>query len=126
MFLAGYIEDVPAMLHASDCFVLPSFREGLPVVVMEAMSAGLPLLTSRAGGIKDYSVNGVNGYSVSDADDVHAFANAIRRLKKSKQNLYNMSKRNETAAFNFRIAKVNYIMKNLYGDCFCRISKGTK
>ncbi len=124
--MMGYQPDVRPFLACADIFAFPSHREGLGMAALEAMSAGLPLLTSRAGGIKDYSVNGVNGYSVSDADDVHAFANAIRWLKKSKQNLYNMSKRNETAAFNFRIAKVNYIMKNLYGDCFCRISKGTK
>ena len=52
------------MLHASDCFVLPSFREGLPVVVMEAMSAGLPIIAGRIRGVTDLVKDMEGGYLV--------------------------------------------------------------
>jgi Glycosyltransferase len=79
VFLAGYIEDVPAMLHASDCFVLPSFREGLPVVVMEAMSAGLPIIAGRIRGVTDLVKDMEGGYLVKSFEPVD-FAVKARKL----------------------------------------------
>ena len=51
--MAGYVYNVSEMLHATDCFVLPSYREGLPVVVMEAMVAGIPVIASQIRGVVD-------------------------------------------------------------------------
>lgn len=45
--------DVPRLLKASDCFVLPSFREGLPGVVLEAAVAGLPIVATDLPGVRE-------------------------------------------------------------------------
>ncbi len=53
IILAGFRRDMFEILKASDIFVLPSFREGLPGALMEAMAAGLPCMASRIRGNVD-------------------------------------------------------------------------
>lgn len=75
----GYRRDIAALLHASDVFVFPSFREGLPVSVMEAMAAGVPIVASRIRGNVDLIEDGVNGF-LCEAQDAEGFAERIRQL----------------------------------------------
>lgn len=49
----GYVKDTPRLLAAMDIFMLPSHWEGLPASVLEAMHAGLPIITTRVGGIPE-------------------------------------------------------------------------
>jgi len=49
----GVRDDVPDLLNASDCFVLPSLREGLPGVVLEAIAAGLPVVATDLPGVRE-------------------------------------------------------------------------
>jgi colanic acid/amylovoran biosynthesis glycosyltransferase len=51
-------------LHNSDIFVLPSFSEGLPVALMEALAAGVPVITTPIAGISELVEHGINGYLV--------------------------------------------------------------
>ena len=51
--LLGYRSDVPELCYAADLFCFPSFREGLPVSLMEAMGSGLPCVASRIRGNTD-------------------------------------------------------------------------
>lgn len=51
VYLLGPRDDVPRLLGASDLFVLPSDFEGLPVAMLEAMSAGLPVVATQVGDI---------------------------------------------------------------------------
>lgn len=50
---AGYCEKIPDVLLQADCFAFPSKREGLPVAMMEAMRAGLPVLALDIRGNHD-------------------------------------------------------------------------
>ena len=46
----GFRNDIPRMLQGADCFVFPSKREGLGIAALEAMAAGLPMITSDCRG----------------------------------------------------------------------------
>ena len=60
--LLGYRTDIIELLKISDCFIFPSLREGLPVALMEAMAAGLPVVCSKIRGNTDLIEDGVTGY----------------------------------------------------------------
>jgi glycosyltransferase involved in cell wall biosynthesis len=77
--LAGERRDVPALLAASDVFVLSSASEGLPVSVLEAMAAELPVVASAVGGMHELVVNGETGLLVPPGD-VDELAAALGRL----------------------------------------------
>ena len=59
--LLGYRDDVAAMLAAADIFVLPSYFEGLPMSVIEAMLVGLPVVATDIGGPREQVVPDVTG-----------------------------------------------------------------
>lgn len=61
----GHRPDVQKLLSGLDVFVLPSLREGLPMALLEAMSAGLPVVTSHVGAIPQVIEDGCNGYMIS-------------------------------------------------------------
>jgi glycosyltransferase involved in cell wall biosynthesis len=65
--------------HAADVFVLPSFTEGLPNAVLEAMSAGLPVVATPAAAPDGLVTDGVDGLIVP-AEDAEALSAAIARL----------------------------------------------
>ncbi len=75
----GYRRDVPALLYQADVFVLPSQREGLGMAAIEAMSCGLPLVSSDRHGINDYSIEGVTGFKYAPLD-ASGFASGIDKL----------------------------------------------
>ncbi len=56
------------LLRDADIFVLPSYNEGLPVSLLEAMSWGIPVISTTVGGIPDLVEDHVNGYLISPGD----------------------------------------------------------
>ncbi len=75
----GYRDDVAAVMAAADIFTLPSYFEGLPVSVMEAMLCGLPVVASDIPGPRQQVVEGVTGLLVP-AHAVAPLAAALARL----------------------------------------------
>lgn len=72
-------ETVRRILDACSAFVLPSFAEGLPVVIMEAMARGRPVLSTYVAGIPELVQPGENGWLVP-AGSADALANAVREV----------------------------------------------
>lgn len=75
----GYREDVDRVLAASDVFVLPSFREGTPRVISEAMASGLPVVATDIAGVPEQVEDGENGFLVRPGDAA-ALADRLDRL----------------------------------------------
>jgi len=67
-WLPGEREDVPQILRALDCFVLPSLAEGVSNTLLEAMATGLPVIATRVGGNAELVTDGVSGRLVAPAD----------------------------------------------------------
>ena len=75
----GYLKDVRPALAAADLFLLSSISEGLPMVLLEAMGAGLPVISTSVGGIPEVLQDGRAGVLVPPRDP-HALATALGRL----------------------------------------------
>ena len=78
-FTAGWVRDMPALYAATDIVVLPTFREGLSQVALEAGAMGVPIVSTRIPGLVNSVQDGVTGLLVS-AGEVAPFADAVRRL----------------------------------------------
>lgn len=77
--LAGVRPDARAIMGAADVIVLPSRWEGLPLVALEAMASGVPLVATAATGIRELVEDGRTGALV-DVDDADAMARAVREV----------------------------------------------
>ncbi|HED03563.1 MAG TPA: glycosyltransferase family 1 protein [Candidatus Fraserbacteria bacterium] len=77
--LLGYQSDLAPLMASVDCFVLPSYREGTPRTISEAMAAGLPVIATRIDGIPEQVEEGVNGLLI-EPRQTEPLAEAIRRL----------------------------------------------
>jgi glycosyltransferase involved in cell wall biosynthesis len=78
-FFLGYQEDVSGWYQAFDTLILPSANEGTPVVVIEALASGCPVVATSVGGVPDVVREGVDGFLVR-AGDVDALAERLAQL----------------------------------------------
>lgn len=78
----GLRDDVADLLAAGDGAVLASRAEGLPNALMEAMAAGLPVVSTRVGGVAELITDGVHGWLVPP-DDTDALARRMSQLASS-------------------------------------------
>ena len=76
VFCLGNIPNAGIYNKEIDLFMLASDYEGLPMVILEAMSFGKPVVASQVGGISEVIENGVNGYTVDNT--AKAFADKIQ------------------------------------------------
>jgi glycosyltransferase involved in cell wall biosynthesis len=74
----------------ADILMMPSRWEGLPLVALEAMRAGLPVFSSRAGGLRDTVVDGDTGRLI-DTENPDAFALAVRQTTRQQLRLFGMA-----------------------------------
>lgn len=87
----GQLEDVGSLLAAADAVLLPSRWEGLPLVLLEAMARGRPIVASRVGGMADALEDGVSGTLVPPGDPV-ALAAALESLHKRADKAWRMAR----------------------------------
>lgn len=83
--LLSFRQDVPAILAASDIFVLPSLWEGLPIGLLEAMSMGKAVIASNVDGTSEIIEHKRNGWLVETNDLVNNTAEALLNLSKDPE-----------------------------------------
>src|SRR5690625_1419118 len=77
--LLGFCKNIDQLLQISDLSVASSFREGLPVNVMEAMACGLPIVAVSNRGHKELVYDNENGYIIDSWNEIK-FANKVKKL----------------------------------------------
>lgn len=76
--LREFSTDIASYYQSADALILPSLREGLPNVVLEAMACGLPCVAARASGSRELIVEGETGYTYAHGN-VEEMGEAVRR-----------------------------------------------
>ena len=109
--LIGFRNDIAELYKISDIFVHPSFREGLPVALMEAMASGLPCVVSRIRGNVDLIRNKKMLCNPNSIDD---FARAIYELESSKFERKETGKQNRVNIHCCSVEKVVALITSIY------------
>ena len=118
----GQLEDVRPAIGQASIYVLPSYREGTPRTVLEAMAMGRPIITTDAPGCRETVVEGQNGYLVP-VGDAGALAIAMIKLADSKELRQHMGVESRQIAIEkYAVEKVNAQLINKllcdsYRDC---------
>lgn len=115
VIFAGYRKDIGDLLHMADCFVFPSNQEGLPVALMEAMAAGLPIICSDIRGNNDLITDGVEG-RLLEIYDVEGYAKAIEEVKRDLALADKYRKNARIKIEKFGIENIRCLMKDIYGE----------
>lgn len=110
----GYRRDIPLVLGMADVFCLPSFREGLPLSVMEAMAAGKPVVCSGIRGSVDLVDPGEGGIVIDQADDVVGFARAFDLLAADGDLRQAMGQHNRDRIRGFSTDAVTEVLADVY------------
>jgi D-inositol-3-phosphate glycosyltransferase len=80
----GSQRDVLALYHRSDAVLMPSLSEGLPMVALEAMACGLPLIASAVGGVPELVVDGDTGILLTSRDPA-VWARTLQELAQDRE-----------------------------------------
>lgn len=111
----GATTDVRPHIAAAHVFVLPSYHEGMPRSVLEAMAMGRPILTTDVPGCRDTVVPGVNGWLVPKADAA-ALAERIEWFIANRQRWAGMGEASRRMALErFDVEAVNADMRRIMG-----------
>lgn len=121
---AGYREDILQILQAADLFLFPSYQEGLPMALLEAMACGLPVICSDIRGSRDLmgDIQSQNqamqicsgGIMVKKADDVSAWSEAIRHLLNNTGDFKKLGQENRKRSDLFGSEPVMEKMSEIY------------
>jgi glycosyltransferase involved in cell wall biosynthesis len=115
VLLPGFVENMPDLMRAADVFVLPSVevagapREGLPMVIAEALATGCPVVTTDVSGNKEIVTDGLNGRIVAQ-QDAEALADGVIRVlaDPDRNRLGEAARRTAEENFSIQIATSRY------------------
>lgn len=120
--IASYVEFVgwidgdkkEEILINSQMFILPSYNEGLPVAILEAISYGLPVISTNVGSINEAVIDGFNGYLV-EPGDIFKINEVFREISKSEI-LWDLFKENSISLARRKFDEKQYFegFKELY------------
>lgn len=111
----GFRTDINELLKMSDTFLFPSYQEGLPVALMEAMAAGLACIASDIRGNVDLMCNS-EIESLLEVNQLQQWENKIRKIRKNEKERLQMGQNNIKQILAFDSEKVEKSMKNIYQE----------
>src|SRR3989344_4317939 len=106
-------QEIAKMYQSADVFVLPSYREGLPLTIFEAMASGLLIVASPVNGVPFEMKHNENGLFVNYGN-LQGLKNAVLTLLKDKKLVSKMKKNNLEKAKNYRWEIIYKKYLNLY------------
>jgi glycosyltransferase involved in cell wall biosynthesis len=112
--LLGYRDDVADLLDAADVWVMPSFSEGLPLALLEAMRAGKAIVASRVGGIPEVVADRSTGLLVGSGDAA-ALAEALHELIVDAQLRSALGRNARAGSTRFSVEEMTSVYRRLYG-----------
>ena len=103
VFLKGWLNDTDyiKILEESDIFVLPSYAEGFPLSLIEALAFGLPCIVTDVGGITDSVINNKNGFIIRTNNSEDLYLAMLKYLK-------NVDLLNKHSIESLKIANLNH------------------
>ena len=111
----GYTKEVAVWCGISDVLVMPSFQEGLPLSMIEAVATGLPVVASNVRGHQDVIEDGMNGF-LCDLNRPEDFIRCITLLYKNPALRQEMGRRNVGVAKRFSLGEILPRMEKIYRE----------
>lgn len=103
----GYVSNVSSVLSKHEVCILPSYREGTPRSVLEAMAIGMPVITTNAPGCRETVIDGLNGFLIP-VRDVESLSIAVLKFIEDPALVNEMGKESlEIAQVKYDVHKVN-------------------
>lgn len=121
----GFRKDVPKLLRISNLAVSSSHQEGLPVNIMEAMYAGLPVVCTACRGQVDLITDEINGYLVKQ-NEKENFAKAIEKIYKDEKIAKKFGENNKESVKKYLLQDVMKEMESVYLDEINEVKKSGK
>jgi len=114
----GFVEDVRDVIAGCDFIILPSYREGLSMALLEAMSMGRPILASDIPGCRELVIDGENGYTFR-ARSVEALIKVIRKaILLERDEIKRMGQKSRTMIEDhFSSAIIIKTMEHIFDEC---------
>jgi len=89
--VTGFIEDTMPYYYGSDLLICSSFVEGLPISILEAMSVGLPIISTNVGGVNEQIDHGINGFLIETNNPLD-LSNKIQYFIENRESIIQMGK----------------------------------
>lgn len=109
--MVGFSDDIPSFLSIMDLFLQPSLEEGFSLTILEAMAAGVPVVSTPVGGTPEIIREGETGTLVP-AGDVKGFTDVMNKFLSNREHFQSMAKRaKENVSSNFSLDSMadNYL-----------------
>ena len=113
VFFLGYRTDISALCQAADMFVFPSYQEGLPVALMEAMASSLPCVVGKIRGNTDLIEDGEGGFLV-EPENVEQWVSKLQQMYNDTCLREKMGRLNCEKIRMFDINIVRNLMRDIY------------
>ena len=116
-YFLGKIKETEKALCSADVYLMTSKTESFGVSALEAMAAGVPVISSNTGGIPEVNVHGETGF-LSDVGDIEDMSSNVLKILKDKILYERISLNALKKATSFNLSKILPVYESLYNDLF--------